>query len=42
MGTVSAAASFIGITFENWGADGNCPGVGELIGMAGDALALLS
>ena len=39
MGTLSAAADFIGITPEDWGADGNCPGIGELIGMAGDALA---
>ena len=38
MGIISAAAGFISITPEGWGADGNCPGVCELIGMAGDAL----
>ena len=38
MGTLSAAFDFIGITPEDWGADGSCPSAGELNGMAGTAL----
>ena len=39
MGTVSAAPGIIGITFEDRGVDGNYPGDGEPVGMAGDTLA---
>jgi hypothetical protein len=41
MGSVFAAAGIIGITPEDWGADGCCPGVGELDGMADNALTWL-
>ena len=36
MGTLSAAAGFIGITPEDRCVDGNCPGIDEPVRMAGD------